>query len=144
MPQLTTPTSSTPHSLSIGGHAPDIITVCSLPNVIPSSTNPTRPLTINTVDEHLDMLMVRTAPDVRTLLPSPFPYLSCPPPPLLLSPLHPHPTPLLLISSSLSPRYATTSTSPSLRMLPSLRAVSDRRLSQRRTYCTIWVREIFT
>ncbi|GAB5366867.1 hypothetical protein AAMO2058_001180700 [Amorphochlora amoebiformis] len=41
-----------------GGHAPDIIKVCSLPNVIPSSTNPTRPLTINTVDEHLDMLMV--------------------------------------------------------------------------------------
>mmetsp|Transcript_8440 Transcript_8440/g.15632 ORF Transcript_8440/g.15632 Transcript_8440/m.15632 type:complete len:866 (-) Transcript_8440:376-2973(-) len=41
-----------------GGHAPDIIKVCSLPNVIPSSTNPTRPLTVNTVDEHLDMLMV--------------------------------------------------------------------------------------
>eukprot|EP00465_Bigelowiella_longifila_P011246 CAMPEP_0185262226 /NCGR_PEP_ID=MMETSP1359-20130426/10434_1 /TAXON_ID=552665 /ORGANISM="Bigelowiella longifila, Strain CCMP242" /LENGTH=389 /DNA_ID=CAMNT_0027849103 /DNA_START=1 /DNA_END=1170 /DNA_ORIENTATION=+ len=41
-----------------GGHAPDIIKVCSLGNVIPSSTNPTRPLTINTVDEHLDMLMV--------------------------------------------------------------------------------------
>ena len=41
-----------------GGHAPDIIKVCSLPNVIPSSTNPTRPYTINTLDEHLDMLMV--------------------------------------------------------------------------------------
>jgi len=41
-----------------GGHAPDIITVCGLPNVIPSSTNPTRPLTRNTVDEHVDMLMV--------------------------------------------------------------------------------------
>ena len=41
-----------------GGHAPDIIKVCSLPNVIPSSTNPTRPFTINTVDEHVDMLMV--------------------------------------------------------------------------------------
>jgi len=41
-----------------GGHAPDIIKVCGLPNVIPSSTNPTRPYTINTVDEHLDMLMV--------------------------------------------------------------------------------------
>jgi urease subunit alpha len=41
-----------------GGHAPDIIKVCSLPNVLPSSTNPTRPYTINTVDEHLDMLMV--------------------------------------------------------------------------------------
>lgn len=41
-----------------GGHAPDIITVCSHPNVIPSSTNPTRPLTVNTIDEHLDMLMV--------------------------------------------------------------------------------------
>lgn len=41
-----------------GGHAPDIITVCAHPNVIPSSTNPTRPLTINTIDEHLDMLMV--------------------------------------------------------------------------------------
>ncbi|KAJ3091764.1 hypothetical protein HK102_013532 [Quaeritorhiza haematococci] len=41
-----------------GGHAPDIITVCSHPNVIPSSTNPTRPFTINTLDEHLDMLMV--------------------------------------------------------------------------------------
>mmetsp|Transcript_4588 Transcript_4588/g.6520 ORF Transcript_4588/g.6520 Transcript_4588/m.6520 type:complete len:838 (-) Transcript_4588:364-2877(-) len=41
-----------------GGHAPDIITVCSEPNVLPSSTNPTRPYTINTVDEHLDMLMV--------------------------------------------------------------------------------------
>ena len=41
-----------------GGHAPDIITVCGEPNVIPSSTNPTRPYTINTLDEHLDMLMV--------------------------------------------------------------------------------------
>ena len=41
-----------------GGHAPDIIKVCGEPNVIPSSTNPTRPFTVNTVDEHLDMLMV--------------------------------------------------------------------------------------
>jgi urease subunit alpha len=41
-----------------GGHAPDIITACGQPNVLPSSTNPTRPYTINTVDEHLDMLMV--------------------------------------------------------------------------------------
>ncbi|MGK2913845.1 MAG: urease subunit alpha [Porticoccaceae bacterium] len=41
-----------------GGHAPDIIKVCGLGNVLPSSTNPTRPYTINTVDEHLDMLMV--------------------------------------------------------------------------------------
>ncbi|WP_376956804.1 urease subunit alpha [Azospirillum sp. A26] len=41
-----------------GGHAPDIIRVASLANVLPSSTNPTRPFTINTVDEHLDMLMV--------------------------------------------------------------------------------------
>ncbi len=41
-----------------GGHAPDIIKVCGLDNVLPSSTNPTRPYTINTVDEHLDMLMV--------------------------------------------------------------------------------------
>jgi len=41
-----------------GGHAPDIIRVCGEPNVIPSSTNPTRPLTVNTLDEHLDMLMV--------------------------------------------------------------------------------------
>jgi urease subunit alpha len=41
-----------------GGHAPDIIKVCGLPNVIPSSTNPTRPYTANTLEEHLDMLMV--------------------------------------------------------------------------------------
>jgi len=41
-----------------GGHAPDIIKVCGLANVIPSSTNPTRPYTVNTLDEHLDMLMV--------------------------------------------------------------------------------------
>jgi urease subunit alpha len=41
-----------------GGHAPDIIKVASLPNVLPSSTNPTRPYTVNTVAEHLDMLMV--------------------------------------------------------------------------------------
>jgi len=41
-----------------GGHAPDIIRACGLPNVLPSSTNPTRPYTINTIDEHLDMLMV--------------------------------------------------------------------------------------
>ncbi|RWH09419.1 MAG: urease subunit alpha, partial [Mesorhizobium sp.] len=41
-----------------GGHAPDIIKVCGLPNVIPSSTNPTRPYTVNTLAEHLDMLMV--------------------------------------------------------------------------------------
>ena len=41
-----------------GGHAPDIIKVCGLSNVLPSSTNPTRPYTINTLEEHLDMLMV--------------------------------------------------------------------------------------
>jgi urease subunit alpha len=41
-----------------GGHAPDIIKVSGLPNVLPSSTNPTRPYTVNTLDEHLDMLMV--------------------------------------------------------------------------------------
>lgn len=41
-----------------GGHAPDIIKAAALPNVLPSSTNPTRPFTVNTLDEHLDMLMV--------------------------------------------------------------------------------------
>ena len=41
-----------------GGHAPDIIRVCGERNVLPSSTNPTRPYTRNTIDEHLDMLMV--------------------------------------------------------------------------------------
>lgn len=41
-----------------GGHAPDIITLCGEKNVLPSSTNPTRPYTVNTIDEHLDMLMV--------------------------------------------------------------------------------------
>jgi urease subunit alpha len=41
-----------------GGHAPDIIRIASLVNVLPSSTNPTRPFTVNTIDEHLDMLMV--------------------------------------------------------------------------------------
>ena len=41
-----------------GGHAPDILKLCGEPNVLPSSTNPTRPYTVNTMDEHLDMLMV--------------------------------------------------------------------------------------
>ena len=41
-----------------GGHAPDIIKICGLQNVLPSSTNPTRPYTVNTLEEHLDMLMV--------------------------------------------------------------------------------------
>ena len=41
-----------------GGHAPDIIRACAELNVLPSSTNPTRPYTVNTIDEHLDMLMV--------------------------------------------------------------------------------------
>src|SRR5208283_3727082 len=41
-----------------GGHAPDIISIAALPNVLPSSTNPTRPFTVNTIDEHLNMLMV--------------------------------------------------------------------------------------
>jgi urease subunit alpha len=41
-----------------GGHAPDIIRIASFPNILPSSTNPTRPFTINTIAEHLDMLMV--------------------------------------------------------------------------------------
>jgi urease subunit alpha len=41
-----------------GGHAPDIIKVCGVAHVLPSSTNPTRPYTVNTIDEHLDMLMV--------------------------------------------------------------------------------------
>jgi urease subunit alpha len=41
-----------------GGHAPDVIRLCGVPNVLPASTNPTRPYTVNTVQEHLDMLMV--------------------------------------------------------------------------------------
>lgn len=41
-----------------GGHAPDIMKIASYPNILPSSTNPTRPFTVNTIDEHLDMLMV--------------------------------------------------------------------------------------
>ncbi|WP_374377478.1 urease subunit alpha [Dongia sp.] len=48
-----------------GGHAPDIIKLCSLANVLPSSTNPTRPFTQNTLDEHLDMLMVCHHLDAR-------------------------------------------------------------------------------
>ena len=48
-----------------GGHAPDIIKLCSLPNILPSSTNPTRPFTVNTLDEHLDMLMVCHHLDAR-------------------------------------------------------------------------------
>ena len=48
-----------------GGHAPDIIKLCGESNVLPSSTNPTRPYTINTVDEHLDMLMVCHHLDAR-------------------------------------------------------------------------------
>jgi urease subunit alpha len=48
-----------------GGHAPDIIKVCGLANVLPSSTNPTRPYTVNTIDEHLDMLMVCHHLDAR-------------------------------------------------------------------------------
>jgi urease subunit alpha len=48
-----------------GGHAPDIITVASYPNVLPSSTNPTRPHTVNTIAEHLDMLMVCHHLDAR-------------------------------------------------------------------------------
>jgi urease subunit alpha len=49
-----------------GGHAPDIIKIAGLPHVLPSSTNPTRPFTVNTIDEHLDMLMVchHLSPDV--------------------------------------------------------------------------------
>jgi urease subunit alpha len=49
-----------------GGHAPDIIRACGEPNILPSSTNPTRPFTVNTVDEHLDMLMVchHLSPDI--------------------------------------------------------------------------------
>ena len=48
-----------------GGHAPDIIRVCQYPNILPSSTNPTRPYTVNTLDEHLDMLMVCHHLDAR-------------------------------------------------------------------------------
>jgi urease subunit alpha len=48
-----------------GGHAPDIIKLCGEANVLPSSTNPTRPFTVNTVDEHLDMLMVCHHLDAR-------------------------------------------------------------------------------
>ena len=51
-----------------GGHAPDIIKAAGLANVLPSSTNPTRPYTINTVDEHLDMLMVcHLSPNIRRM-----------------------------------------------------------------------------
>src|SRR5262249_51298893 len=46
-----------------GGHAPDIIRVCGEANCLPSSTNPTMPFTVNTMDEHLDMLMVCHHPD---------------------------------------------------------------------------------
>jgi urease subunit alpha len=50
-----------------GGHAPDIIKACGEANVLPSSTNPTRPYTVNTIDEHLDMLMVchHLDPDIQ-------------------------------------------------------------------------------
>lgn len=48
-----------------GGHAPDIIKACAQANVLPSSTNPTRPYTVNTIDEHLDMLMVCHHLDAR-------------------------------------------------------------------------------
>jgi urease alpha subunit len=48
-----------------GGHAPDVIRVCGEANVLPSSTNPTRPFTVNTIDEHLDMLMVCHHLDAR-------------------------------------------------------------------------------
>jgi urease len=53
------------NSESGGGHAPDIIVVCGLPNVLPSSTNPTRPFTNNTLDEHLDVCfaITFTSPD---------------------------------------------------------------------------------
>lgn len=44
--------------MTVGGHAPDIIKAASMPNILPSSTNPTMPFTVNTLDEHLDMLMV--------------------------------------------------------------------------------------
>src|SRR5436305_8340336 len=59
-----------------GGHAPDIIKIAAQPNVLPSSTNPTRPFTVNTIDEHLDMLMVchhlsRQAPEDVALADSP-------------------------------------------------------------------------
>jgi urease subunit alpha len=47
-----------PHEGAGGGHAPDILRVVGEPNFLPSSTNPTMPYTVNTVDEHLDMLMV--------------------------------------------------------------------------------------
>src|SRR3546814_4771727 len=49
-----------------GGHAPDIIKLAGFANVIPSSTNPTRPFTVNTIDEHLDMLMVCNHLDPRS------------------------------------------------------------------------------
>src|ERR1700689_2915484 len=49
-----------------GGHAPDIIKACGVENVLPSSTNPTRPYTINTIDEHLDILMVCHHLDAKT------------------------------------------------------------------------------
>lgn len=56
------PSAGAPSTPSIpkagGGHAPDIITACAHPNILPSSTNPTLPYTLNTIDEHLDMLMV--------------------------------------------------------------------------------------
>ena len=56
-----------------GGHAPDIIRIAALPYVLPSSTNPTRPFTVNTIDEHLDMLMVchHLTPTCRRTWPSP-------------------------------------------------------------------------
>jgi len=50
-----------------GGHAPDIIKICGEEHVLPSSTNPTRPFTVNTLEEHLDMLMVCHHLDKRRL-----------------------------------------------------------------------------
>lgn len=51
-----------------GGHAPDIIVVCGLENVLPSSTNPTRPYTNNTLDEHLDVRTPRSNPEHNSIL----------------------------------------------------------------------------
>jgi urease alpha subunit len=53
---VTVPLSNSYHTEGAGGgHAPDIIVVCEHPNVLPSSTNPTRPYAVNTLDEHLDV-----------------------------------------------------------------------------------------
>jgi hypothetical protein len=115
-----------------GGHAPDIIVVCEHPNVLPSSTNPTRPYAINTLDEHLDVSTLMTLLENQLL--NRIILMFADVDGQLFSPIE---TKLEAKTDDMLDRSVTIWTNQSLRISHLPTPVFERRLSRLKTFCMI-------